>query len=173
MMKDVRNWLLCLSLTATLLFSTPLMAQEDSVAGQVVGVSRLAKTIQVEVGKEIEMVKFDNQTEGMEFVKVGEASIIEFERQGKDRIARTIKPRLAKLPAGTSEIRTDDVAQLVAKGPVKGKYALIDSRPAARYAEGHVPTSLSIPVDLQEKTGAELLPADKSELLIFYCGGPT
>jgi hypothetical protein len=173
-MSSVRR-VLCLALTAAMLFfgffgGTPSMAQENTVAGQVVGVSRLAKTIQVEVGQKIEMVKFDDETEGMEYVKVGEASIIEFEQQGAERIARTIKPRLVKLPAGTSEIGNDEVAQLVAKGPAKGNYFIVDSRPAPRYAEGHVPTAVSIPVDLQT---AEMLPADKEQLLIFYCGGST
>jgi hypothetical protein len=174
-MRGVRNRLLCLALTAAMLLfgpfgGTPSMAQENTVAGQVVGVSRLAKTIQVEVGTKIEMVKFNDETEGMEHVKVGEASIIEFEQQGADRIARTIKPRLVKLPAGTSEISNDEVAQLVAQGPAKGKYFMVDSRPAPRYAEGHVPTAVSIPVDNQTN---EMLPADKDLLLIFYCGGPT
>ncbi|MFO7577033.1 MAG: rhodanese-like domain-containing protein [Pelovirga sp.] len=146
---------------------------EEKISGQVKAVSRKAQTIQVEVGDGSQMVKFDDDTEGMEFIKVGEAAIIEYENVGADRIARVIKPRLVKLPEGTSEVTNDEVARLVALGPEQGNYYLVDSRPPARYAEGHVPTAVSIPVPLLEKNGAELLPADKDTLLIFYCGGPT
>ncbi len=170
-----RKWLSA-GLAALLLtfgLQAGVLAQENSVAGQVVGVSRLAKTIQVEVGDKVEMVKFDDQTEGMQHVKVGEAAIIQFERVGNDRIARSIKPRLVKLPAGTSDISNDEVAALVAQGPAKGNYYLVDSRPSARYEEGHVPTAVSIPVPRLEKTNDALLPKNKDTMLIFYCGGPT
>lgn len=50
---------------------------------------------------------------------------------------------------------------------------LIDARPAARkYDIGHIPTAINIP-DLQfDKLAPAMLPADKSQLLIFYCDGP-
>ena len=146
---------------------------EEKITGQVKAVSRKAQTIQIQAGDGSQMVKFNEDTEGMEFIKVGEAAIIEYEKVGADRIARVIKPRLVKLPEGTSEVTNDEIAGLVALGPDQGNYFLVDSRPPARYAEGHIPTAVSIPVPQLEKTGAELLPADKDRLLIFYCGGPT
>ncbi len=147
--------------------------KENTVAGQVLGVSQNARTIQVEVGQKVEMITFDDKTQGMQHIKPGEAAIIEFERVGNVRVARVVKPRLVKLPAGTSEISNDEVAKLVALGPEKGNYLLVDSRPPARYEEGHVPTAVSIPVPRLEKTKEALLPANKDTLLIFYCGGPT
>lgn len=158
---------LCLLLPSLSVFA------QDNLAGQIKAVSRKAQTIQVEASSGPVMVKFTDETAGMEFVKVGEAAIIEFEMVGNDRVAVTIKPRLVKLPEGASEIKTEEIAVLVAQGPVQGNYQLVDSRPPGRYAEGHVPTSVSIPVPLLEKSGSELLPADKDTLLIFYCGGPT
>ncbi|WP_052465024.1 rhodanese-like domain-containing protein [Geoalkalibacter subterraneus] len=159
---------LCLQLAAL-----PAVAQDIQISGQVKGVSQKAKTIQVQTSDGPRMVLFDSDTEGMEHVKEGEAAIFTVEQVGNDRIARKIAPKLAKLPEGVKEISTEEVARLVAQGPAKGGYYLVDSRPAQRYAEGHIPTAVSIPVPRLEKTGAMLLPEDKDRLLIFYCGGPT
>ena len=49
--------------------------------------------------------------------------------------------------------------------------AIIDARPTARkYDKGHIPTAISIP-DRKFAKMTNLLPKDKSTLLIFYCGG--
>jgi hypothetical protein len=170
-------WRKTVVLTGVLAISLHLLAlsglAQETVTGQVKAVSRKAQTIQVDAGSGPTMVKFTNDTAGMEYVKVGEAAIFEYEMVGEDRVAIIIKPRLVKLPAGAVEIKTEEIAELVALGPEQGKYHLVDSRPAGRYAEGHIPTAVSIPVPLLTKTGHELLPADKDTLLIFYCGGPT
>lgn len=48
---------------------------------------------------------------------------------------------------------------------------IIDSRPTARkYDPGHIPTAINIP-DTQFDAMVDLLPKDKSLLLIFYCEG--
>lgn len=53
----------------------------------------------------------------------------------------------------------------------KAKVVIVDSRPTARkYAKGHVPTAISIPTRTFDKL-TNLLPAEKSTPLIFYCGG--
>ena len=55
--------------------------------------------------------------------------------------------------------------------PPKKGVMLVDSRPAARqYDPGHIPGALNIP-DTQFEKMAHRLPADKTTLLIFYCGG--
>lgn len=55
--------------------------------------------------------------------------------------------------------------------PPKKGVMLIDSRPAARqYDPGHIPGAINIPDTQFEKMVAKL-PADKTTLLIFYCGG--
>jgi len=54
--------------------------------------------------------------------------------------------------------------------PQKG-VMIIDSRPAARqYDPGHIPGAVNIP-DSQFDKQVDKLPADKSTLLLFYCGG--
>jgi rhodanese-related sulfurtransferase len=50
---------------------------------------------------------------------------------------------------------------------------IVDSRPAARkYDVGHIPTAVNIPDTQFDKLAPALLPADKSQLVIFYCDGP-
>jgi 3-mercaptopyruvate sulfurtransferase SseA len=50
---------------------------------------------------------------------------------------------------------------------------IIDSRPyMPKYANGHIPTAISIP-DSKFDQMTDRLPEDKNTLLIFYCEGPT
>lgn len=64
----------------------------------------------------------------------------------------------------------DFVKQQVSIPPKKG-VMIIDSRPAARqYDLGHIPGAINIP-DSQFDKLVDKLPADKSTLLLFYCGG--
>lgn len=49
-------------------------------------------------------------------------------------------------------------------------YMLVDSRPANKFADGSIPTAISIPDSkFEERKG--LLPADKNTRLVFFCGG--
>jgi rhodanese-related sulfurtransferase len=71
----------------------------------------------------------------------------------------------------TSEkiITVDEVARLVALGPERGSFELVDSRPLVRYNEGHIPWAISIPYrEFNESAGK--LPKEKDRLIIFYCG---
>jgi rhodanese-related sulfurtransferase len=64
----------------------------------------------------------------------------------------------------------DFVRQNVSIPPKKG-VMIIDSRPAARqYDPGHIPGAVNIP-DSQFEKQLDRLPADKTTLLLFYCGG--
>lgn len=50
---------------------------------------------------------------------------------------------------------------------------IVDSRPGPRkYNPGHIPTAVNIPDTQFDKLAPALLPADKSQLVIFYCDGP-
>lgn len=153
-------------------------ADKNVYKGKVVGKSNKNKLISIKVGKgkdaKTMMVKFNDQTKGVEHASKGHAAIINYKVVGKDKIATEIKPKLAKLPKGVVEVQPDHVAGLVAQGKEKGNYFLVDSRPASRFHEGTVPTSVSIPVPKILKEGAlAVLPKDKNIELIFYCGGPT
>ncbi len=157
----------------------PAVEQEAKKAamkytGKIVGKSNKAKVVSVAVGKgaakKVVMVKFDEATKGIKFAKKGTAAIIFWEQRGADKYATVIKPKLAKLPAGVTEIKTEELAELLENNTA---LTLADARPIARYHKGHLPGAVSIPVPALKKKKAALLPKDKDELLIFYCGGPT
>lgn len=67
-------------------------------------------------------------------------------------------------------VRVDFVKNYAVVPKVDG-VMLIDSRPTTRkYDPGHIPTAVNIPDSSFEKM-TDLLPKDKSTLLIFYCEG--
>ncbi|MEN8257666.1 MAG: rhodanese-like domain-containing protein [Thermodesulfobacteriota bacterium] len=148
--------------------------KQNVLKGKILGKSNKAKTISISVGKgkkaKTMMVKFDDSTKGVKHAVKGHAAIIEFKGKGKDRVATVIKPKLAKLPKGTSEMKPGELAALMASGK---KYVLVDARPGKRFHEGTIPGSISIPVPAMKKKGASLLPKNKDIQLVFYCGGPT
>jgi hypothetical protein len=142
--------------------------------GKIVGKSNKAKTISISVGKgdkaKTKMVRFDDNTKGIQYAQKGAAAIINWEQRGTDQYATTIKPKLAKLPKGVTEIKTDELFDLLESGTA---LTLVDARPDSRYHQAHIPGSLNVPVPKLKKMKAAVLPKDKDKLLIFYCGGPT
>ena len=154
----------------------PAAAKKDKnvYKGKILGKSNKAKTISIEVGKgdaaTTKMVKFDDQTTGLEFAQKDEAAIINWEQRGTDKYATAIKPKLAKLPEGVTEIKTDELHGLLEKGTA---LTLVDARPESRYDQAHLPGAINIPVPKLKKMKGEVLPKDKDMLLVFYCGGPT
>ncbi|THB75400.1 MAG: rhodanese-like domain-containing protein [Desulfobulbaceae bacterium] len=147
---------------------------ENVFKGPVVGKSNKAKTISITVGKgdtaKTMMVRFDENTKGVEYAAKGEAAIIQWEQRGEDKFATVIKPKLAKLPEGVTEIQTEELYELMANG---ADLFLVDARPKSRYDQAHLPGAVSIPVPKLKEKKASVLPDDKDKLLVFYCGGYT
>lgn len=147
---------------------------EHVYTGPVVGKSDKAKTISIKVGKDdaaqTMMLKFDDNTKGIKLAKKDDVVIATWEQRGDDKFVTEIKPKLAKLPQGVSEIKVDELyALLSADTPM----TLVDARPEARYDQAHLPGAISIPVPKLKKMKEQALPDDKNKLLAFYCGGPT
>lgn len=159
-------------------------AEAGSLRGTFDGVAFKSKSIQLRLDDAVEVVRFDPATlkvtngeksEPAEFlrsVKKGhEVRIAWVEKDGvKTATALSLKQPMS-VPAELL-VRTADVEKLVAQGPEKGKYTLIDSRPLMRYQEGYIPTAKNLPYPTFDKM-VDRLPADKAALLVFYCGGPT
>ncbi len=147
--------------------------EQTTYAGSIVGKSNKAKTISIKTGGEdgtAMMVKFDDNTKGVEFAEKGEAATIVWEQRGEDKFATVITPKLAKLPEGVTEIKVEEIHQLISNGM---PMTLVDARPESRYDQAHLPEAISIPVPKLKKMQAAVLPDDKDKLLVFYCGGPT
>jgi hypothetical protein len=149
-------------------------ANKNVYQGPVVGRSNKAKTISITVGRgddaKTMMVRFDDDTQGLEFAQKGEAAIIKWEQRGDDRFATVIEPKLAKLPEGVTEIQVEELNELIQNGT---PLTLVDARPEMRFNQAHLPGSINIPVPMLKEKGAAVLPEDKDKLLIFYCGGYT
>lgn len=141
-------------------------------------------SMQIDIGAGPELLRFDPKT--VKVVEAGETKPAEALRQIKRRhevmiafVERdgvkfatevTVKGPVKLAPEHVANYEL--VAQLVAQGPEKGRYTLIDSRPLTRFQEGHIPTAIHLPFIGFDKF-IDRLPKDKSQLVVFYCGGVT
>ena len=154
---------------------TEFKDQENLVAGELNSRSMKAKSMSITVGGDVEVVKFTDQTkvENIDQIKSLQKPIpvaVFYEQKGPDRVATLIKAKPKIQVPEKQLINVAELAKLVAVGPDKGKYTLIDSRPPIRYNEGHIPTAVSLPFPAMPKK-MDMLPKDKNALVIFYCEG--
>jgi hypothetical protein len=159
-------------------------AEPDAVRGKLGKVSPKFNTLQVSVGKVVWIVQYDNKTSVIEGDKTSGAEQIKELPDGKEILvsfsgdeAKPLATDIAvkqpyKVP-DEQKITNEEVVKLVAIGPDKGSYTLIDARPTGAYLTGHIPTAISLPFDSFEENCSTVLPQDKDRLLVFYCGGPT
>ena len=157
--------------------TTPATAQ--SVKGKISNISQKAKTIALTLSdSSFFLAKFTDATKvkGIESIKnlnVEEPVIISYSVVNGENIATSLELVHATLPAGTKEIKTKGLAELLKSNK---DLLLIDSRPAIKYDESHIPGSISIPYAKIVKMGddgAKLLEKYKDRQLVFYCGGST
>lgn len=185
--------LLILASTPALAAEKPLIAkvcqnchqaQPGNLRGTFDSVSFKSRALQIRLDDAVEVVKFDPDylkvtngasTEGSEFLRTlkknHEVRVSFVEKDG----VKFANGFSLKQPMSVPEellIPTSEVEKLVAQGPEKGKYTLIDSRPLMRYQEGFIPTAKNLPYPSFDKL-TDRLPSEKATLLIFYCGGPT
>ncbi len=146
---------------------------EKILRGTLGGISANAETIQINIGPAIWLAKFDENTKlinAEKFSKIPKEKEIAIFVSEKNGVlyaeSVSVKPP-AKLP-DEKLIRLDEMAKL----QEKGDFALVDSRPAPRYNEGHIPGAINI-YDAEFDKNADKLPKEKDKLLIFYCAGVT
>lgn len=146
----------------------------DVVRGTMVAVSEKFKTVQVSVGKLVWVITYgdDLRLTGAEKLsaipKDKEVAVSFADKSGKPTAtALSVKPP-AKLPA-EKLVSVEELARLVAAG----NFTLLDSRPAPRYLEGHIPGALNMPLPAFDTLRDKVLPKDKGALVVFYCAGVT
>ncbi|MDT8446854.1 MAG: rhodanese-like domain-containing protein [bacterium] len=141
----------------------------EQFKGKITSISKKAQVIQLKVGKETRAVKYSADTKWVQASSIKDLivndSIVVDAEPGQ--AAKQIERKVVKLPKGWL-IEREELQQLLAKGQA----TMIDSRPPARYNEGHIPGALGIFADHLAKDPS-LLPSDKNALLVFYCGGLT
>ena len=163
------------TITLTLGLGLVTAAMADELTGSVKNVSNTARTIAVEVAnKGVHVFKFDAQTQFRNTASAAdiipdEVITIDFAQTGSESRAKVVTKVIAPLPAGVTRIDASALKALLQKGGES--FILIDSRPAGRYVQGHLPGAISIPLNELEKDGPKLLPADLNKTLVFYCGG--
>ena len=154
------------------------------VGGYFDNVAFKSQSIQVNLGTATEIVRFDPKTlkvidagdakspEHLRDVKKGhEARIAVVEKDGQ-KFATSISFKGPIKTPPEKLIGYDAVAKLVAQGPLVGNVTLIDSRPLPRFQEGSIPSAINLPYPTFDKL-TDRLPADKSQLTIFFCQGVT
>ena len=147
---------------------------EKVLRGTVSGISWNAKTIQINTGAPW-LVKFGEDTKltGAEkwskIPREKEIAITTTEKNG-ELYAASVSVKLPVRVSAEKLVTVDEMARLAAIGPEKGNFILIDSRPEAKYNEGHIPGAISIFEAALEKNLGKL---SKEKLLVFYCAGPT
>ncbi|MBU3914572.1 rhodanese-like domain-containing protein, partial [bacterium] len=138
---------------------------------------RKAETLQVFMGPATWQLKYDKNTdlEGAKAIdKIGkdEEILVSFSQDGDVLLAKSIK---VKQPADVPRkwiIGVKEMKKLVEKGPEKGNFALFDARPGKFFQEGHIAGAVSN-YDANFEKNVKILPKNKNNLLVFYCGGAT
>jgi rhodanese-related sulfurtransferase len=166
--------------------STCHKVEASTFRGYFETVAMKSSSLQVKVDDKSEVLKFDKAT-----IKVSNPDVkdgdIEKQLRGikKNHEVKVVvelkngvqyaKAIVAKPPIKVDEaklIKVDEVEKLVAMGPEKGNFTLIDSRPLPRYQDGFIPGAINLPYPAFDKN-LDKLPADKNRLIIFYCAGIT
>jgi len=150
-------------------------AMAGIMAGDFGALSKKAGTFTLDTGDAThvlrikEGINLKNLT-SLEEAKAGLAVLVKVEKKGDEIIAQELiaKPKF-EVPE-SQLIKVDQLKELVAKGPEKGNYVLVDSRPENHYQAGYIPTAINIPFPkMKEMMGT--LPKEKDKLVIFYCLG--
>jgi len=159
-------------------------AEPGVVRGYLDGVAFKSQSMQLGLGGPTEIVRFDpkalkvldageeKKVEHLREVKKGHEARIEYVERDGLKFATLIDLKGPIKIAPAKLIFYPEVEKLVALGPDKAGFTLIDSRPLPRFQEGTIPGSINLPYPQFDKF-VDRLPADKNRLVIFYCQGIT
>lgn len=151
--------------------------EEKLILGDFQSYSRLAGLITVKVGPKVQTVKYDPQTKvenapNLKDIPI-EAAVKVYYQEKPDGLHTdkvVVKPKI-KFPENQI-LSVEEMKKLVDLGPEKGKFTLLDSRPAYRFQEERLPGAINQPFPNFDQL-TNLLPQDKNQLVIFYCQGFT
>ena len=110
--------------------------------------------------------------DSLKAIKKGHEVRVEYTEKEGVKTAQVVSVKPPVSLAMNETISLGDVEKLVAMGPEKGKYFLVDCRPAPRFQEGNIPTAVNLPFPAFDKL-VDRLPKDKGTLIVYYCSGKT
>ena len=153
--------------------------EKGLVRGTLVSVTEKFRTINVQVGQKLVWVitygddlKLAGADKLTSIPKDKEIGVrITGDEKKPYAVSLTVKPPAKVAPEKL--VSVEELQKLVAEGPEKGNYLLVDSRPKPRYLEGHIPTAVSLQSDKFDELKEKVLPKEKDKPIIFYCGGVT
>ncbi|MEW6670741.1 MAG: rhodanese-like domain-containing protein [Thermodesulfobacteriota bacterium] len=149
---------------------------ENILAGNLSSKVLKAMILELDINNRKEMVKFTKETEtknisDLKNLEDAVALRVHYQIVGNDRVATKIVVKPEMNVPENQLISVNDLAKLIAQGPEKGGYTLVDSRPTPGYQKGHLPTAISIPFPKMKEMAEKVLPQEKDRLVIFYCEG--
>ena len=161
-------------------------AEQGSLRGNFESVAYKTRSIQIRIDDTTEIVRFDQDALKVVNVKTdeeyaeqplraipkGKEVRVEYMVRDGKKVATLVvaKPPIS-VPA-KKQMSTEEVEKLVALGPEKGKYTLVDARPPLRFQQGTIPTAMNIPFAAFDKM-ADKLPKEKDALIVYFCQGVT
>ncbi len=150
--------------------------QAGLFAGKLADVSNKAKTIQLQIGKDMEVIYFEDSTvlknaPAMSEIPKGESVKVVYHKKDGKNFAKEVEVKKGLKVPPEQLASVEEVAKLVALGPEKGKYVLLDGRPMDMYNAGHIPPAKAMPFFAFDDLKDKLLPKDKDILQIYYCAG--
>jgi rhodanese-related sulfurtransferase len=144
-----------------------------------------SSSFQVKIDDRIEVLRFDkgslrvittepagNAEAALRGIAKGHEVRIQYAEQDGVKTALVVAVKSPVKLAAVDTVTLEDLQKLVAMGPEKGNYFLVDCRPAPRFMEGAIPTAVNLPFPAFDRN-VDKLPADKHKLIIFYCSGRT
>ena len=160
--------------------------QAGSLRGNFENVSYKTQSIQIKIDDAVEILTFnknslkitnvktdpENPSEHLRMIKKGKEVRVEYTEKDGRKFATLVSAKPTIKVAPEKLINTADLEMLAAQDPEKGKYLLIDARPAAKFMESAIPTAINIPFPAFEKN-IDRLPKDKNALIVYYCAGVT
>lgn len=153
-------------------------AKDDVVRGKLTNLSNKAGTLQINVGKNPWLFRFDEGTalknvEAIKKLKKDKETAVTFaEKDGKLYAVQIAAKPVFKVPADQL-VDTGYMLKLIEKSPAEGNYVIVDARPGPKYHEGHIKNAVSMPLPAFDKMKDKVLPAEKDKVIVFYCGGVT
>jgi rhodanese-related sulfurtransferase len=159
-------------------------AEPNAVQGIFENVAFKSQAIQLKIDAHTEIVRFDPRTikvvdagtakpaEALRDIEKNREARIDYVEKDGTRYATQISFKGPVKLAPEKLSNYAEIERLVALGPEKGGYTLIDSRPLPRLQEGTIPTAINLPYPAFDKF-VDRLPKDKGRYVIFFCQGVT
>lgn len=153
-------------------------AETGVVRGKKVSHSDKFKTLQIAVGKIVWVMKHNDRTKiigakDLGSIKKNKEIAVTFTGEESKETALNISVKQPYTVPQEKLASVEEIMKLVALGPKKGDYLLVDARPMPRYNEGHIPGAVAMPFAAFDRMHSTILPKEEDRLIIFYCGGTT